>query len=641
VQREAILAESKDDVKVALSVPGAAVHDRVLTKEAEVTQDVPELGVVMTRLVLIGLGALLGFSPVGLSAAVVTEQWVARYNGPGNSDDYAKAMAVDEWGNVYVTGYSYGAGSHYDYATAKYDPAGSLLWVARYDGPGGYHDQAVAMAVDTEGSVYVAGHSYGGGATSDYTTVKYNSDGVEQWVARYNGPGNGNDLIFAIALDASGHVYVTGESEGGDFRRDYTTIKYDPAGRQLWVARYNGPGNYHDSARAIAVDASGSVYVTGYSYSDGFAREDYATVKYDSAGRQLWVARYAGPSGPPNSAYDVAEAIAVDASGHVCVTGYSDGAGTSYDYATIKYDSQGAEQWVARYNGSGNNYDYARAIALDHSGNVYVTGYSQNVWTGQDYATVKYGPAGNELWAAVFNGPGYRNDRARDIKADGRGHVYVTGYTYSYGSQYDCATVKYDAAGNELWAATYDGPAERLGGGLPAPGDDPDNDCDYAYAVALDGRGNVYVTGGSFGNGSRYDYATVKYSQEDTPAGDGVEVSDAAAGATVTFETVLAGGNTAIFRTPHGPLPPAGTKLLPTGTLYEMTTTAVVSGTIEIAIRYDDAALTASQENALKLWYYEDASSKWIDVTAYTDRANNVIVGVSHRLSFFAVTAAP
>jgi hypothetical protein len=120
-----------------------------------------------------------------------------------------------------------------------------------------------------------------------------------------------------------------------------------------------------------------------------------------------------------------------------------------------------------------------------------------------------------------------------------------------------------------------------------------------------------------------------------------VEVSDAAAGATVTFETVLAGGNTAIFRTPHGPLPPAGVKLLPAGTLYEMTTTAVVSGTIEIAIRYDDAALTASQENALKLWYYEDASSKWIDVTAYTDRANNVIVGVSHRLSFFAVTAAP
>lgn len=596
--------------------------------------------IVMRRLALVGLVLLFAFSPVGLSAVSVTEQWVARYNGPGNSDDYAKAMAVDNSGNVYVTGYSTGQTSSYDFATAKYGPNGNLLWVARYDGPGHYQDQASAIAVDAEGNVYVSGHSYGAGVTSDYATIKYNSNGVEQWVARYNGPGNGNDVVYAMTLDASGNIYVTGESEGGVSRRDYATIKYDRNGRELWVARYDGPGNYHDSARAVAVDAAGNVYVTGYAYVNNTSCEDYATIKYDSQGRQLWVSLYAGPSRPPHSAYDVAVAIAVDVAGHVYVTGYSDGAATSYDYATIKYDPGGAAEWVARYDGSRNNYDYASALALDAAGNVYVTGYSQNVGSNQDYATVKYDPAGNQLWVAMYNGLWDQNDRARDIKVDGRGNVYVTGYSYSFTSQYDCVTIRYDQAGNEVWTATYDGPSQPSGGN-PAPGGGTDNDCDYAYALALDNLGNVYVTGGSFGAASRYDYATLKYSQEDTPAGNNVKVTDPVAGTVVTFEKVLAGGNTFVNMTTDGPFLPAGTQPLPLGTLYEISTTAVVSGTIEIAVRYDDTALTAAQENALKLWYYDDAAKKWIDVTAYTDKASKTVVGVSHRLSYFAVTTSP
>jgi hypothetical protein len=93
--------------------------------------------------------------------------------------------------------------------------------------------------------------------------------------------------------------------------------------------------------------------------------------------------------------------------------------------------------------------------------------------------------------------------------------------------------------------------------------------------------------------------------------------------------------------TDDGPFLPAGTRPLPAGTLYEVTTTAVFSGTIGIAIRYDDTMLTAAHENTLKLWYYDAATNKWIDVTAYTDRASNTIFGVSHRLSFFAVTTSP
>ena len=142
-------------------------------------------------------------------------------------------------------------------------------WVARYDGPANSTDIATALAVDTEGNVYVTGWSIGSGTGDDHATIKYDSEGNQLWVARYNGPGNGSDLATALALDASGNVYVTGDSYRTRTGHDYTTIKYDSEGNQLWVARYNGPGNGADLAYALALDPSGNVYVTGYSEGSG------------------------------------------------------------------------------------------------------------------------------------------------------------------------------------------------------------------------------------------------------------------------------------------------------------------------------------------------------------------------------------
>jgi hypothetical protein len=168
----------------------------------------------------------------------------------------------------------------------------------------------------------------------DYGTLKYNSAGQQQWVRRYDGPAHSDDIANTIAVDGLGNVYVTGSSLNAAFNQDYATIKYDSGGQQQWVRLYDGPGNNTDVANAIAVDASGNVYVTGSSNGSGFIGNlDYATIKYDPTGQPQWVARYDGPG----TSDDVANAIAVDGLGNVYVTGSSYGSGTDRDYATIKY----------------------------------------------------------------------------------------------------------------------------------------------------------------------------------------------------------------------------------------------------------------------------------------------------------------
>ncbi len=420
------------------------------------------------------------------------ELWVARYNGPGNGPDYACSMAVDGGGNAYVTGWSAGSGTSFDYATVKYDASGTELWAARYNGPVNNSDQASSIALDGGGNAYVTGLSAGSGTSYDYATIKYDASGNELWAARYNGLENSNDYARSIAVDGGGNAYVTGESNGSGTSYDYATVKYDASGNQLWVARYNGPGNSTDDAYSIALDGGGNIYVTGFSYGSGTSN-DYATVKYDASGNELWAARYNGPANNTDQAYS----IAVDGGGNAYVTGKSYGSGTSYDYATIKYDASGNQLWVARYNGPGNGDDGANSIAVNGGGNAYITGWSLGSGTSYDYATVKYDASGNQLWAARYNGPANSADAAYSIAVDGSGNACVTGHSAGSGNYDDYATIKYDASGNQLWVARYNGPG---------------NDNDGAHSIAVDGGGNAYVTGESKGSGTSYDYATVKYS---------------------------------------------------------------------------------------------------------------------------------
>ena len=365
-------------------------------------------------------------------------EWKKTYNGPGIGPDEAKDIAVDAQGNVYVTGSSFGRGSLADFATVKYDAAGNSQWGKRYNGPANATDEATAIAVDENGNVYVTGVSIASGSYGDYTTIKYDKDGNTKWVKRYNGPGNSVDNPTAIAVDKQGNVYVTGWSYGIGTFEDYATIKYDAHGNLLWVVRYNGPGNSNDEAKALVVDAAGNVYITGSSWGSS-GTLDYTTIKYNTAGVQQWLARYNGSGLILNLATD----IAVDATGNVYVTGSSGNGGNLDDYATIKYDAAGAQQWAVRYDAA-NSGDIANALAVDDQGNVYVTGGSRldnNLF--EDYATVKYNAAGVQQWVARYTGPGNNTDIATDIGLDNNGNVYVTGRSTGDRTLLDYVTIKY------------------------------------------------------------------------------------------------------------------------------------------------------------------------------------------------------
>jgi len=408
----------------------------------------------------------------------VNKEWIVRYGADGI--DGGNSIVTDDSGNVYVTG-SDGGPTNYDFVTIKYSTSGMQRWVARYNEAGNSSDGAYSIKIDNEGNVIVTGESVGIGTGADYTTIKYNTSGVQQWVARYSTIGNRRDASYAVAIDNSNNIYASGESANNIGGIDYLTIKYNSSGNQLWIAKYNQGQNSSNRAFAITCDSKGNVYVIGV--SDG----DFATVKYNSSGVQQWVARYNGDINDN----DEGKAIAVDALGNVYVSGSSVGAMFYYDYATVKYNSSGIEQWVRRYNGTSNFQDQLRSMIVDEIGNVYITGNGTETCHGYDFVTIKYSTNGDTLWKASYhNGP---NDIAFAIALDNYGSVYVTGESDGNATGEDYATVKYDSAGIQQWVMRYDH-SGMFG--------------DYPASIAADQNGSVYVTGQS-----NRDMLTIKYSQ--------------------------------------------------------------------------------------------------------------------------------
>jgi len=365
--------------------------------------------------------------------------WMRLYN---QAEEDSVAMNLDNSGNVYITGSSF---------NVKYDSNGKQLYNNALPNSNTW---VRAATFDSAGNVYVTGTD--STKSSKIITFKYNSNGQQVWAKSYQYPGSKFNMPSAITLDKSGNLIVTGDFSSNVTDSRFLILKYDNQGNLLWSTNYDGPiqaGTYYEQV----VDDNGNIYITGGSLKSGQFDYDYVTIKYDTNGKELWIARYDGPV----NGYDFSHDLKVDSKGNVFVTGESDDSENNREYATIEYNSDGQELWVARYGGlyraDGGLYraeGIPAAMAIDSEGNIYVTGWGANS-KGDNYATIKYDSNGHQLWVAEYEGTGSGSNEASALFVDSKGNVYVTGQCTIDGQYVTYDTVKYDLNGNELWVAKY------------------------------------------------------------------------------------------------------------------------------------------------------------------------------------------
>jgi len=372
--------------------------------------------------------------------------WAKFYVSPVNYGGELKDMALDNSGNIIVTGNSTGT-NYDDYATIKYDSDGNVIWAKRIDK--GDVDQALKLVIDGDGNVFVTGVSSKIYQSHNFLTIKYNSNGDTVWTNHFVGNEDASDIPRAIALDGQGNVFVGGETDWRWGTPDFVTIKYYPSGDTAWIAQYNGSQNNYDYFRAMALDGEDNIYVTGEFYSSGTSDLDIVIIKYDNAtGDTIWVRKYKGAGNGDDSVRD----IAIDSLGNIYLTGSTFVDGTGYDFLTMKYNPSGELQWTITYAGRSNYNDDANSIALDRFGNVYVTGKSWGYFNDNEYATIKYDNNGNEKWAIRYRGVNSNlfNSIPSDICVDNIGNVYITGSSQGINTGYDFATIKYIQTASDI-----------------------------------------------------------------------------------------------------------------------------------------------------------------------------------------------
>jgi hypothetical protein len=348
----------------------------------------------------------------------------------------------------------------------------SETWTRQFGDSG--HDFANALGVDPEsGDVYVAGTDVGVGASSsagDALLLKYDSSGDVLWAQRFGTARM--DTIVALGIDASGSLYVTGETgavlPGQTSAGNIDTFlrKYDSAGNELWTRQFGGSAD--DRATALRVDGSGNVYVAGTTNGalpgqSGAGDFDPFLRKYDGAGNALWTRQFG------TSAYDYAASVSTDGRGDVYLAGGTSGAlpeqsgAGEVDVYVRKYDGAGAELWT-RQSGT-SAAESPAALASDADGNVYLAGATLGTLPDQtsagdsDVFVRKYSALGAELWTRQFGTSG--NDHAYALSAAESGDVYVAGYSsgtfpgQSAAGETDSFVRAYSARGAALWTQQF------------------------------------------------------------------------------------------------------------------------------------------------------------------------------------------
>jgi uncharacterized delta-60 repeat protein len=385
----------------------------------------------------------------------INVQWEARLdNLTGNFIDKAVDLALDASGNTYVTGSSY-SGTSYDMVTVKYDSDGNEIWRMTYGGAG--LDEATAITLDNNNDVIVTGYRFVSGNDYDVATVKYDDvTGAQIWAVIDPGTtlfDGGKD----VTVDASNNVIVCGTYQFSTTDIDYYVLKYNSAGTLQWT--YTNGGTANDEGKIVVTDAAGNIYVGGHAeFAVASTYVDFLVLKFAPGGGAP-TATATQDSGFGN--LDTPHSMKLDNANNIIIAGQGfTTVEDEEDYLVMKFNNSLTFQWLDIYSGDADALDRVNALDINMATNdIYVTGRSKSNANSEDYYTIAYNSAGVEQWAKRYSSPAFGFDEATDIVFGNTGNIYVTGYSYEPGTNNDYTTLKYDVSGNLVWETSFDGPA--------------------------------------------------------------------------------------------------------------------------------------------------------------------------------------
>lgn len=476
-----------------------------------------------------------------------TPLWEEIYNSSFNSNDRIISIAAGSDG-VAVTGVSSKGGTDFDILTRKYAFDGSLIWAQRKASASGGDDRGRAVKMDYAGNVIVSGYLYNG-QNNDIYTVKYAaaSPGTTLWEKSF--AGGGNDEPLALWIDSNGEIYLTGHTYTYSGNEDFYTVRYSAAdGTKIWDRLYDSGSDFTDIATSIVGSAGidGAVFVTGYTSTD--INENFTTLKYKkNSGELVWQKSYSSSAG--KNARPVG--IGLQPSGNPVVAGWTDTAADSYDFVVVSYDygkldpptgltsaatsnSSIALNWldnsanetgfkIERKLGESGTYAEIATVAENiatfsdsdlvpnsyyyYRVRAYNSSEGDSYYSNEAHALTKVVSYDPPAWIYQYNGTDNREDEAVGIVVGSDNHPIVTGYSdlteegvegaYSF----DYMTIKLDRANKAIkWKALYDS---------------GDGGTDMTAGIALDNNGDAVVTGTAYlsgGSDKSDDLYTIKYS---------------------------------------------------------------------------------------------------------------------------------
>jgi len=372
------------------------------------------------------LGFLLVCSSLSAQQTFINKEWEKSNGQPGQYDQISSAL--DPSGNLVYISNHLNNSSNTDIFLSCIHPNGNVAWQQTCPSSVTQDDYGADLKIDASGNIYVTGAHHNGN-NLDYFVAKYDQMGALLWQQYYNGNANGDDVPSAIDIDASGNVYVTGTTYGGWTLTDIATIKFDNNGNQQWVKKYNF-NNKVEVATDIKVDNVGNIIVLGAS-ANNWSNSDFIVRKYNANGNVLATKRH----NSPGNGYDLPTELVVDINDNIFVIGTSENNGNK-DIKLIAYNTSLQVQW-AKYIDQSSNTDEGYGICLDPTGNVIITGYCSKVNGGTEFLVAKYNPStGDQLWENRRSAP-IDTDiaKGRQVTTDAAGNIYAAGEVQLNGSR--------------------------------------------------------------------------------------------------------------------------------------------------------------------------------------------------------------